>query len=43
MYENNKTKFTMKDNSIVYLCKLDEFPEMLHNNRFSWVVDNPGK
>lgn len=43
IYDSKKTKFVMKDNSVVHLCKLENFPEMLHNESFSWVVDNPGR
>ena len=42
LYESNKTKFEMKDKSVVYLCTLEKFPEMLHNNSFSWISKNPG-
>ena len=41
-YENQKTKFIMKDKSAVYLCKVTDLSDMLKNNVFSWVIDNPG-
>ena len=41
-YKNKKTKFTMKDKSIVHLCKVSDLVDMINSNTFSWVIDNPG-
>ena len=41
-YKTKKTKFTMKDKSVVHLCNVSELVDMINSNLFSWVTDNPG-
>ena len=42
LYDNNNTSFTMKDNSVIYLCKAVKLSKMIQEGKLKWIIENPG-